>query len=126
MAVRRRAIAQSQFGARGEAVGMATQRRIAKYRIDGIYLMCLGCRRRCAGSAYPSKVILVAEILIHCPLTGESVSTGLDTATIVFESLPPVLVPLECPSCRQTHHWKPADAWVKGETMPQRRWRNSN
>jgi hypothetical protein len=61
----------------------------------------------------------VPDILIHCPVTGESVPTGLDTEMVVFDSLPSLELPLECPSCGQTHHWKPADAWVEGESEPQ-------
>ena len=63
----------------------------------------------------------VPDILVHCPVTGESVPTGLDTETVVFASLPIVVMPFECPSCRQTHYWKPGDAWVDGETRPMRR-----
>ena len=55
------------------------------------------------------------DILIHCPVTGESVSTGLDTETVVFDSLPSIELPLRCSACGQRHYWKPADAWVRGE-----------
>ena len=62
-------------------------------------------------------------ILVHCPVTGEAVPTGLHTETVVFESLPSIELPLECPSCGQTHHWKPGEAWVKGDPQPPRYWR---
>ena len=50
------------------------------------------------------------EILIRCPAMGDAVPTGLDTETVVFESLPSIELPFNCPSCggyinenRQTH-----------------------
>lgn len=52
------------------------------------------------------------EILINCPTLNKPVSTGLKTEWVVFESLPPVDVPLHCPACGRTHKWKPADAWI--------------
>jgi hypothetical protein len=60
------------------------------------------------------------DILTHCPVTGQAVLTGLDTETVVFETLPSVEVPLKCPRCGQTHRWKPKDAWVAEFTDPTR------
>jgi hypothetical protein len=61
------------------------------------------------------------EIIIRCPITGLAVSTGLDTETIVFETLPEIEMPLQCPSCGETHHWRPREAWVRGVERPRRR-----
>ena len=63
-------------------------------------------------------------ILVNCPVTGETVPTGLDTETVVFESLPVVEMPLGCPSCGRTHYWKRVQAWVEGEGQPPRHWRS--
>ena len=60
------------------------------------------------------------EILIYCPITGQVVLTGLNTETVVFETLPSVEVPLKCPRCGQTHRWKPKDAWVAEPAGPTR------
>jgi hypothetical protein len=38
----------------------------------------------------------VANILTRCPTTGRVIETGLDTETILFDSLRDVPVPLEC------------------------------
>ena len=61
-----------------------------------------------ARRAEPSQ----GEILILCPRTNAPVTTGLRIDWVVFNSLPPVAVPLRCPACGQTHRWKPEDAWV--------------
>jgi hypothetical protein len=60
------------------------------------------------------------EILIYCPITGQVVLTGLNTETVVFETLPSVEVPLKYPRCGQTHRWKPKDAWVAEPAGPTR------
>jgi hypothetical protein len=60
------------------------------------------------------KLLAMPDILIRCPETGEPVQTGLDTETIIFESLPSFVLPLHCPLCGRTHYWEPKDAWVEG------------
>ena len=53
------------------------------------------------------------DILIRCPITGQAVPTGLNTETVVFESLSNVAVPpIKCSKCGQLHFWTPKDAWV--------------
>jgi hypothetical protein len=73
------------------------------------------------GTATPARVFFAdtqgakdawKHIYIKCPGTGEPVSTGLNTKSVVFESLPSTLVPLRCPACGKTHKWRPDDAWV--------------
>lgn len=59
------------------------------------------------------------DILIRCPVTGQAVFTGLNTESVVFESLPAVEIPLRCSRCGETHRWKPKDAWV-AQTNDQR------
>jgi hypothetical protein len=54
----------------------------------------------------------VAEIFVHCPRTGTAVPTGLKTEWVVLHSLPRIAMPLRCPSCGQTHIWRPQDAWI--------------
>jgi hypothetical protein len=51
-------------------------------------------------------------IFTKCPTTGLPVSTGLKADSVIFESLPPVAIPLCCPACGKTHRWKPAEAWI--------------
>lgn len=52
------------------------------------------------------------EILIRCPRTSMTITTGLKAEWVIFKSLPPVAVPLQCPACGQMHRWKPKDAWI--------------
>jgi len=54
----------------------------------------------------------VNDILIKCPQNLRPVRTGLTTDMIIFETLPPVAIPLRCPACGYVHRWKPEDAWV--------------
>ena len=52
------------------------------------------------------------NIVIRCPSTRAIVSTGISTTTIIFDTLPNIAVPLQCPACNAIHNWKPKDAWV--------------
>jgi hypothetical protein len=47
------------------------------------------------------------NVMINCPILKVAVPTGLDTETVVFESLPSIELPFKCPSCGRTHQWKP-------------------
>lgn len=53
-----------------------------------------------------------AELVINCPVTNKPVSTGLRAEWVIFKSLPPVAVPLQCPACGSVHKWTPDDAWI--------------
>jgi hypothetical protein len=67
-------------------------------------------------SASAVELKSMPAILIRCPVTREPIPTELDTETIILETLPPgVITPILCSACGQTHHWKRADAWVKGD-----------
>lgn len=53
------------------------------------------------------------KILIRCPIFGISVSTGLTTEMIVFDSIEADLkMPMRCPACLKMHNWMPKDAWI--------------
>ena len=45
------------------------------------------------GSGTPENCHM-SDILIYCPVTGQPVPTGLDTETVIFESLPNVEIPV--------------------------------
>jgi hypothetical protein len=53
-------------------------------------------------------------IMIRCPVHAVTLSTGLSTDTVQFESLPDCAIPMHCPACQTTHFWRPRDAWVFG------------
>ena len=59
------------------------------------------------------------EISVRCPVTGQAVFIGLNTETVVFETLPNIELPLKCARCGQTHRWKPKDAWVAPDSTRQ-------
>lgn len=56
--------------------------------------------------------VQMAEILVRCPVTGHAIFTGLNTDTVVFETLPNIEMPLKCSRCGKTHYWKPKSAWL--------------
>jgi hypothetical protein len=66
------------------------------------------------------------DIMIHCPITGIAVPTGLTTEIVLFETLPDISLPMLCPSCERIHDWKPTQAWVKDKEKPHHRRPNSN
>ena len=55
------------------------------------------------------------DVMIQCPVENATISTGLSTDTVQFESLPDCAVPLRCHICGQVHFWRPRDAWVHGK-----------
>jgi hypothetical protein len=54
------------------------------------------------------------DIMIRCPQNAVTVSTGISTNTVQFDSLPDCAIPLDCPACHTVHRWRPRDAWVNG------------
>ena len=54
----------------------------------------------------------MSDVVIRCPQTKRPVATDLTTDMVIFETLPPVALPLRCLACGQVHRWKPEDAWV--------------
>jgi len=55
------------------------------------------------------------KILIHCPVVGKSVDTGLNTETVIFRSLEGFTFELKCPRYGTVHKWTTAKAWIEGE-----------
>lgn len=53
--------------------------------------------------------------------SGVAVPTGLNTATIVFSTLPNIPIPMRCPACKRLHEWKPRQAWVADASQPCRK-----
>jgi len=52
------------------------------------------------------------DIFIRCPTTGQPVPTGLDTETVVFETLPTIDLLMRCPACQQPRVWNWTKAWI--------------
>ena len=57
--------------------------------------------------------------MIRCPKQGVTISTGLSTEAVVFETLPDCAVPLRCHVCNETHFWRPAEAFVPSASRRQ-------
>jgi hypothetical protein len=54
----------------------------------------------------------MSVIMTRCPSTGRAVSTGIDTASVVVDSLPDVAVRMRCPACSGEHLWRKRDTWL--------------
>ena len=54
----------------------------------------------------------MSAILIKCPATGRSVSTGIEIDSDTFNVLPDVGVETECAACGGKHLWRKSDAWL--------------
>lgn len=53
----------------------------------------------------------VASVMIRCPNTGESVSTGIGMDFETFKSVAMEDNVIECPACGETHLWQGKDAF---------------
>ncbi|HVZ54921.1 MAG TPA: hypothetical protein VG986_23350 [Pseudolabrys sp.] len=54
----------------------------------------------------------MSSVMIRCPNTGESVSTGIETEANVFRRLPKVPARMRCPACGEEHDWSVSSAWL--------------
>jgi hypothetical protein len=51
-------------------------------------------------------------IMIRCPQTGDSISTGVEMEMAEFQRAPVFFSRVRCPVCDQDHEWFAQDAWV--------------
>jgi hypothetical protein len=58
----------------------------------------------------------MADILTRCPKTGEPIRTGVTSEMVELDTLPKVLVPVQCSACGGQHSWTPSTAWVGDDT----------
>jgi predicted RNA-binding Zn-ribbon protein involved in translation (DUF1610 family) len=54
----------------------------------------------------------MSTVMTRCPNTGRAVSTGINTASVKFDSLPDVGVRMLCPACGREHVWRKREAWL--------------
>ena len=54
-------------------------------------------------------------VMIKCPNTGGTVSTGIETEPVVFRKLPRISSRMLCPACGEEHAWLVSSAWLEGE-----------
>ena len=57
----------------------------------------------------------MSSVMIRCPNTGGTVSTGIETEPAVFRTLPRISGRMRCPACGEEHVWSIASAWLEGE-----------
>jgi hypothetical protein len=60
------------------------------------------------------------KIVVVCPYTAKSISTGIETEPEVLSHLPNIQSTVQCPECGEMHFWSPADAFVADEAMKDR------
>ena len=58
----------------------------------------------------------MAVLLIKCPQTGRSISTGIEIESETFATLPDVPSHLKCPECGLDHAWWTREAWLEDTT----------
>ena len=51
-------------------------------------------------------------VMIPYPITGQAVSTEIETEASIFHTLPQVESWIVCPVCGQEHVWTRRDAWL--------------
>ncbi|HET9534243.1 MAG TPA: hypothetical protein VFP43_02715 [Mesorhizobium sp.] len=56
-------------------------------------------------------------VMIMCPVTGQAVSTGIDTELATLDQAHPFHSFVLCPVCGAKHGWSRSDAWIC-DTMP--------
>ncbi|HEV7251555.1 MAG TPA: hypothetical protein VGN97_00420 [Mesorhizobium sp.] len=55
----------------------------------------------------------MADICIKCPVTGQTVATGMEMAPEEFEQADPGMNTFLCPACEETHTWNKRDAFLR-------------
>jgi hypothetical protein len=58
----------------------------------------------------------MAALMIACPVTGQSFSTGIEVSAEQIGQLPNVLSAAHCPHCGTAHEWNVKDAWIVDES----------
>ena len=54
------------------------------------------------------------QVMIRCPVTGDSIATGLMTDSKCWDARPIGLNRAFCPACKQSHAWNKKDGFLEG------------
>ena len=54
----------------------------------------------------------MSVLMIRCPVTSKAVSTGIDTSSVIVDSLPDVGIRMPCSACGGQHVWRKRDTWL--------------
>ena len=57
----------------------------------------------------------MAALMVTCPITGRSISTGVEVEAEQFRQLPDVRSVAHCPHCGTAHEWSVKEAWLPDE-----------
>jgi hypothetical protein len=57
----------------------------------------------------------MSTVMIRCPSTGKSFSTGIETDRATFRCLRDSLARSRCPHCGLEHAWWTREAWLEHE-----------
>jgi hypothetical protein len=60
----------------------------------------------------------MSTVMIRCPTTGKSFSTGIETERATFECLRDSLARSRCPHCGLEHVWWTREAWLEDGDPP--------
>jgi hypothetical protein len=56
---------------------------------------------------------LMGSVVIQCPATGHTISTGIEADRLKFACSPVFFSDAYCPMCNANHRWFARDAWVE-------------
>ena len=60
-----------------------------------------------------NKEVLMGTVVIRCPATGSTISTGITADRLKFACSPVFLADAYCPACDTLHRWFAREAWVE-------------
>ena len=105
------AAARSQGSGQGQSSGLARWRRHARQEPIGVsFVSCGGCPAARTGFAGDLWEADMAMVMIRCPVTGQRVSTGIETVPDSVNLIPPINARLVCPDCGGVHVWSILEA----------------
>jgi hypothetical protein len=58
----------------------------------------------------------MAALMIRCPITGKSISTGIEVSAEQLGQLPDVRSLAHCSHCGTAHEWNIKEAWLADES----------
>ena len=59
----------------------------------------------------------MGTVMIRCPRTGQSISTGIEMEPSVLGHLPLVQAWRRCPVCGEEHAWDASSAWLSEPSL---------
>lgn len=62
--------------------------------------------------------MLMGTLMIKCPKTGSTISTGIQTELSTFKNSPVFFARTFCPQCQTEHEWFARSAWIHESNTP--------